>query len=66
MHGSPTTKIPYQSADLLYPFGSTRGLVVTGSGGLSGADYVGTFTYKIEDSYAYSASNASLSISAQN
>jgi hypothetical protein len=32
----------------------TQGIVVTGSGRLSNGYYVGTLTYKIEDSYGYS------------
>lgn len=48
-------RIPlYSPSDLHYSFGGTQGLIVTGSGRLSGGDYVGTLTYKIEDSYGFS------------
>jgi hypothetical protein len=51
-------RIPlYQPADLADSFGGTQGLVVTGSGSLSGGEFIGTLTYKIEDSYGFSTSD---------
>jgi hypothetical protein len=44
----------YQPADLEFSFGGTQGIVVSGSGKLVSGNYVGTLTYKIEDSYGYS------------
>ncbi len=47
----------YQPADLELSFGGTQGLVVTGSGNLTDGNYVGTLTYKIEDSYGFSTND---------
>jgi len=47
----------YQPADLELSFGGTQGLVVTGNGKLTGGNYVGTLTYRIEDSYGFSTND---------
>jgi hypothetical protein len=56
---APTLKtiVLSQPQDLYLSFDGTQGLVVTGRAKLAGGDYVGTLTYKIEDSYGYSTND---------
>jgi hypothetical protein len=54
----PTVAFESTTSDLYWSFRGTQGLTVTGSGTREKAQYVGTLTYIIRDSYGFPADDA--------